>query len=402
LIERIEGEHAGFEVGGEQSDLDVVAAECERQLGEVVGAEREEVGVGTEICGDERGTRCLDHRADADRVEVDHPGLCECFEDPAARHREFGGGHHQRDHDLDLGVVSCGQGVADRAGQRSDLHLVHAGFDHAQADATGSDHGVGFAQSPHGSKFGARLVVELADRLGDHQPFVVGEELVQRRVKQPNRHRQPVHGGDDRGEIGLLNDVELVENLAFVGRVVTEDQSTDQAKSLLGQEHVLGPTQSDSLCAQVSGVGGVVSGVGIGADAHPSRSDQVGPPQQRLELRRCRTCRCHHGTFHDVAGPTIDRDLAALGMEVAADVNAAIDDDDVAGADDCGDSPAPRDDRGMAHETTAGGEDAAGRLHAQHVVGGCLGTHEDHVETTVGGVDGSFGAGDDAARRCSR
>ena len=86
-------------------------------------------------------------------------------------------------------------------------------------------------------------------------------------------------------------------------------------------------------------------------------------------------------------------------MEVAGDSDAAVADDDVGGPDHGGDAPAPSDHRGVTDQTAAGGEDAARRLHSEHVVGCGLGANEDHVVAEVGCFDGRLGAGDDAARR---
>ena len=120
-----------------------------------------------------------------------------------------------------------------------------------------------------------------------------------------------------------LHGVEFVQDLAFVGRVVAEDQPPDQPESLLGQEHVLGAAQPDPFGAEVAGMRGVVRGVGVGSHTDASRADQIGPPKQRLEFGRCRTGRGDDGTLDHVAGPSVDRDLAALGVEDVADTDAA-------------------------------------------------------------------------------
>ena len=75
LVEHREG------VGGQQLLLevvgqelaDVVAAVAERHLGQVVGPEREELGVLGDLVGDQRGARHLDHGAD--RVRHRHARL---------------------------------------------------------------------------------------------------------------------------------------------------------------------------------------------------------------------------------------------------------------------------------------------------------------------------------------
>ncbi len=68
----------------------------------------------------------------------------------------------------------------------------------------------------------------------------------------------------------------------------------------------------------------------------------------------------------------------------------------LAGADDGRDPPAAGDDRGVAHHAAAGGEDAARRLHAEHVVGRGLGTHEDHRFAPVAGLHRRVGGEHDA------
>src|SRR3954452_4831436 len=71
-LERVALEQALFEVGGHHPALDIVAAEPERHLREVVGAEGEEVGLLGDGVGAQGGTRRLDHRADRDVGRVLH------------------------------------------------------------------------------------------------------------------------------------------------------------------------------------------------------------------------------------------------------------------------------------------------------------------------------------------
>src|SRR5690606_17885386 len=64
-LERVLFENLAREIVGEER-VDVVAAEAERHLGEVVGAEAEEVGLGRHLVGREGRAGDLDHRADED------------------------------------------------------------------------------------------------------------------------------------------------------------------------------------------------------------------------------------------------------------------------------------------------------------------------------------------------
>ena len=65
-LERVALQQALLQVGRHHPALDVVAGEPERHLGEVVGAEAEEVGLLGDLVGTDRGPRRLDHRADRD------------------------------------------------------------------------------------------------------------------------------------------------------------------------------------------------------------------------------------------------------------------------------------------------------------------------------------------------
>src|SRR5829696_608708 len=68
-LERAAVQDLGLDVAVEEAPLHVVAREPERCLREVVGSEREEVGVGGYPVRHEAGARQLDHRADRE-VEV--------------------------------------------------------------------------------------------------------------------------------------------------------------------------------------------------------------------------------------------------------------------------------------------------------------------------------------------
>ncbi len=63
-LERIVLEDPLLEIDGDERGLGVVAAVAVGRLREVVGAEREELGVSGQLVGDDAGARQLDHRAD--------------------------------------------------------------------------------------------------------------------------------------------------------------------------------------------------------------------------------------------------------------------------------------------------------------------------------------------------
>ena len=132
----------------------------------------------------------------------------------------------------------------------------------------------------------------------------VGQELVQRRVDQPDDDRQAVHRPEDALEVALLERLELghrgVEAADRLGVVVAqrlagrlpglgpgglardEDRVTHDLQSLALAEHVLGAAQPDALRPVAAGLGGLLGLVGVGPDPHPA--DLVGPAEDLLEL----------------------------------------------------------------------------------------------------------------------
>ena len=63
-VKRVAAEESLFEVGRHHPALDVVPAEPEGHLGQVVGTEGEEVRLLGDLAGQQRGPGCLDHGAD--------------------------------------------------------------------------------------------------------------------------------------------------------------------------------------------------------------------------------------------------------------------------------------------------------------------------------------------------
>ena len=98
-----------LEVLGHEPALDVVAGEAERHLGEVVGAEGEELGHLGDLVGDERGARRLDHRAD-EVVELDARVRDRRTAATSRTHpsssASSGSRDDERDHDLDQRVTT--------------------------------------------------------------------------------------------------------------------------------------------------------------------------------------------------------------------------------------------------------------------------------------------------------
>ena len=102
----------------------------------------------------------------------------------------------------------------------------------------------------------------------------VGQELVQRRVDQPDGDRQPVHRLEDADEVLALQRQQRVERGLPLVVGVGQDQPLDQLAPV-AEEHVLGAAQPDALGAEAAGPRGVLGGVGVGPHA------AAGAPRRR-------------------------------------------------------------------------------------------------------------------------
>ena len=108
------------------------------------------------------------------------------------------------------------------------------------------------------------------------------QKLVQRRVEQADRHRQPGHRLEDRLEVGLLEREEPVERVAAAFLVAGEDHLLHDGQPLLAEEHVLGAAEADALRAELARLRGVLGVVGV--RAHLQAARVVGPLEERLEV----------------------------------------------------------------------------------------------------------------------
>ena len=73
-----------------------------------------------------------------------------------------------------------------------------------------------------------------------HLGVRVGQELVQRRIEQADRHRQARHDGEELPEVLALDRQQLVERRAAAGLVVREDHLAHRHDAVALEEHVLG------------------------------------------------------------------------------------------------------------------------------------------------------------------
>ena len=136
------------------------------------------------------------------------------------------------------------------------------------------------------------------------------QELVQRRIEQPDRHRQPRHHLEDRLEVGLLKRQQPVERRTPPRLVGGEDHLLHDRQPLVAEEHVLGAAEPDSLRAELTRLRRVLRVVGV--RAHLQTAYVVRPREHRLEvLVDLRRNELDLAEDH-AAGATVDRDRVAF------------------------------------------------------------------------------------------
>jgi hypothetical protein len=173
----------------------IVARQAERGLRQIIGAEAEEIRHLRDAIRGERRARQLDHGAD-EILELFARHLPD-FGGDLVDHRlhqlELLGRGNQRDHDLgDHRFAGLLLHLGHRLENGAGLHLVDLRIGNAEAHAAMAEHRVELVQ----------LVGALLDLLdvdaeipGDdlHVGGGLGQELVQRRIEQADRDRQPRH-----------------------------------------------------------------------------------------------------------------------------------------------------------------------------------------------------------------
>ena len=260
-LERVRWDDLFLDVSREEALLRVVARDAEHGLREVVGAEREELGLRSDLVRDDAGARDLDHRAE---LVVDTlPALLE------DRLRDLGDMRfesieltHRRDeghHDLRLRLDALLGRVDGRAEDRADLHLEYFRIDEEQAASAQAEHRVVLVEllEPSVDSF---FVGEVGPVLAggtrhgdiDIDVGVLAKELVKRWVDQPNHDRQSVHRLVHLAEIALLEREELRERALSSGGVVRKDHVLNDRETLGLTEHVLGPCETHALGAELA------------------------------------------------------------------------------------------------------------------------------------------------------
>ena len=276
----------------------------------------------------------------------------------------------------------------DRPHDRLDLHLVDLGIEDPQPAAARAEHRVLLVDllDPR------ERLLELLEVVGALDPRALDlraqvrqvlEELVQRRVEQPDRHRQPLHRLEQALEVLLLVGQQLGQRLAPAVLVVGHDHRPHLGLAVLGHEHVLGPAQADALGAQLARLLRVLGRVGVGAHAEPA--ELVGPLEHALEVLVDLGVDERDVLERHAALRAVDGDPVALGDLRPVDGDALLleVDRERLRADHRRPAHAARHQRRVRSLAALGGEDPLGGVEAGHVVGLGERAHEDHVAAVL-------------------
>ena len=410
LVDRLERrpvDDLALQVDRHELRLDVVAAEPERGLRQIVCAKREEIRMSCDqICNKTRA-RQLDHGPDRVVLDLVQPLLVADPDHELAHDLQLVLVVDERDHDLRVRRLVH---RLRRPHDRPDLHLVDLGVHDPEPAPARAEHRV-LLRDPLGRLQQLLELVQVVRALDPRALNLrrelrqVGQELVQRRVEQPDRHRQSLHRLEQTLEVLLLQRQQQRERVAARVRAVGHDHRPHLRLAVLGHEHVLRPAQADALRAQLARLARVARRVRVRPDLQPP--DVVGPAEHGLErLEDLGERRIVLGVDErdvldrDLAGGPVDRDeVAGADVVVALDVDAARLEVDPqrAGGGDARHAHAAGDERGVARLAPEAGEDALGGVEAGHVVGVGVGPDEHDVAALGGGVDRLAGREDDLA-----
>ena len=224
-----------------QKRTGIIPAEPQAHLGQVVGAEREELGNLGHFVRRNRRPRDLDHRPDQVLDGSSH-FLKDFLRDSAdALFKELQFLHmtDQRDHDFWINRLAAlgdfNRGLDDRAG----LHIVDFRIGDTQTAATVAKHGIKLVQLFHAPLHLLGTHAHLRSQFVLLYGFV-RDKLMQRRVQQSDGHRQTVHDIENRREVFLLDRQQAIERPLAARFVRRQDHFAEDANAVAFKKHVLG------------------------------------------------------------------------------------------------------------------------------------------------------------------
>ena len=393
-LERIERENALRGVP-RQDRRGVVAREAEGHLGEIVGAEGEEIRARLgERPRDERRAGRLDHHPNLvldGRVSGRVEHLLRDGAHDVSLVGELVDGGDEGDHDADARRRVRGRRatrVRRSLENGANLHPRHVRSRDAEATSSRAEHGIHLAER-FGSldDGGGRRAEGFRVSGGEGSDFLAGrgKKLVQGRIEQPYRHRRALRREKDPLEVLSLVREHGLERLSARVFVRREDHASNRARSLRRLEpHVFRARQTDALGAVLHRRRGVLGSVGVGE--HAEIPVLVRPPENRRQVprRRARGFSESNRAPDHLAGLAVDAQDVALAEGSRDDaverhrLPSLVDAHRIA-SHHARFAPSSRDDRGVTRLPSSRRQDAPGGVHAADVLRGGLRPHEKDV-----------------------
>jgi hypothetical protein len=149
----------------------------------------------------------------------------------------------QGDHDLGLNIDSASHRADGCLEDRSPLHLGDLGIRDAESAAAVSEHGVRLTERFHDPR---KLVSGQFESSRKQLALLapVRQEFMQRRVEQPDGHRQSAHRLEDALEVAALHGKELREGTTAPSLFPSDDHLAHRRDPVTLEEHMLGATQT--------------------------------------------------------------------------------------------------------------------------------------------------------------
>ena len=151
---------------------------------------------------------------------------------------------------------------------------------------------------------------------------------------------------------------------------------------------MLGSTQPNAFSPQLTSLGGITAGVGIGTHAEVAYTDCVSPAQDRKKLFG-RSSRCRqHCTNNNIAASSVDRDDVPFSHDDLANRERTVGDLDRVRTDNGRRTPTARDHCSVADKPAFRRQKTCGDHHAVHICWRRLIADQDHCFATVSCVCG--------------
>ena len=273
-VNRLEGigsEDALFLISDKEVAFGVITGIAVGHLGQVIGAEGEELSLRGNFASGDSGAWNFDHRAkfvfELDVLFAHHCGgnTFEARLNPL----EFLDCACQRNHHFGLDHDSTQSAIGSGFHNRADLHFHDFGHDNAQADAAQTHHRVGFVHALDGFEqaflfsqtFGLTLDLHFDNFAQEF--FFVGHELVKRRINQADDNGVTVHGFKETVKVLALGGQKFVEGGGATFAGFGEDHILNDGQALWFKEHVLGAAQTDTHGAIGAGALGILRVIGV-------------------------------------------------------------------------------------------------------------------------------------------